>query len=286
MLPDFLCIGAFKAGTTWIYQNLQYHPDVEMPPYKEIYYFHTPPLSKLPLITHIFADSPYERRRLRLILTHYLPREKKRIRWFMRYLLLPPTDRWYESLFPRAPGQIAGDITPAYARLWRGAIGRAYALLPDARIIYCLRNPIRRTWSQVAMYFANWRDGLDRASDEEIEDLLERKVGSRDSNYVLTLEFWEEFYPSDQIHVVFFDELAQRPRTFLRGLYQSLELDTSDRFIPETVDQRINPRQYPPIPDRFARYLACQYYEQMEALHHRVHSAYTADWLEFAEQYL
>lgn len=40
------------------------------------------------------------------------------------------------------------------------------------------------------------------------------------------------------------------------------------------------------MPDYFARYLASQYYEQIEELHPRFDNSYTADWLEFAEQYL
>ncbi|MBK7919375.1 MAG: sulfotransferase [Chloroflexi bacterium] len=39
MKPDFLCIGAQKAGTTWLYQALRQHPQVSMPPIKENHYF-------------------------------------------------------------------------------------------------------------------------------------------------------------------------------------------------------------------------------------------------------
>jgi hypothetical protein len=38
-LPDFLCIGAQKAGTTTLHGLLQEHPGVHMPPEKEIHYF-------------------------------------------------------------------------------------------------------------------------------------------------------------------------------------------------------------------------------------------------------
>src|SRR3989449_8722430 len=37
--PDFLCIGAHKGGTTWLYQQLDSHPDFWMPPFKELHYF-------------------------------------------------------------------------------------------------------------------------------------------------------------------------------------------------------------------------------------------------------
>jgi len=286
VLPEFLCIGAFKAGTTWIYRNIQAHPAIKMPPYKEIYYFHTPPLSRSPLITHLLSGDRFERRRLRLILTHYLPRGRRHLSWFVRYLLLPPGDEWYASLFPQHTDQISGDVTPAYARLGRGAVRHAATLLPQAKIVYCLRNPIERTWSQVAMYFANWQRGLDQTSDPEIEGFLEKGIGFRDSNYARTLELWETFYPSHQIYVAFFDQLVHEPRTFLLNLYRFLELEASDRFIPGSVYQKINPRQYPAIPDRFARYLARQYIGSIELLHRRLQSEVTAGWLESAERLL
>ena len=38
-LPKFLCIGAQKAGTSWLYAQLQSHPEVWMPPVKELQFF-------------------------------------------------------------------------------------------------------------------------------------------------------------------------------------------------------------------------------------------------------
>ena len=37
--PDFLCVGAQKGGTSWLYQQLESHPDFWMPPVKELHYF-------------------------------------------------------------------------------------------------------------------------------------------------------------------------------------------------------------------------------------------------------
>lgn len=38
-LPDFLCAGFRKAGTTWLFENLHCHPDIYLPPYKNVRYF-------------------------------------------------------------------------------------------------------------------------------------------------------------------------------------------------------------------------------------------------------
>jgi hypothetical protein len=37
--PDFLCVGAQKAGTSWLFHQLTLHPDFCMPPVKEVHYF-------------------------------------------------------------------------------------------------------------------------------------------------------------------------------------------------------------------------------------------------------
>lgn len=37
--PDFLCVGLQKAGTAWLYDQLDSHPDFWMPPLKELHYF-------------------------------------------------------------------------------------------------------------------------------------------------------------------------------------------------------------------------------------------------------
>ena len=36
--PDFLCVGAQKGGTSWLYRQLEPHPDFWMPPMKELHY--------------------------------------------------------------------------------------------------------------------------------------------------------------------------------------------------------------------------------------------------------
>ncbi len=39
--PDFLCVGAQKGGTSWLYRQLESHPDFWMPPVKELHYLNS-----------------------------------------------------------------------------------------------------------------------------------------------------------------------------------------------------------------------------------------------------
>jgi hypothetical protein len=54
MYPNFLGIGAQKSGTTWLHDNLARHPQVWLPPVKEIHYFDRPDLS---LGSRLFGDA-------------------------------------------------------------------------------------------------------------------------------------------------------------------------------------------------------------------------------------
>src|SRR5436309_1488729 len=36
--PDFICVGMPKAGTDWLLDQVQYHPDFWMPPVKGLHY--------------------------------------------------------------------------------------------------------------------------------------------------------------------------------------------------------------------------------------------------------
>src|SRR5579872_3299142 len=38
-MPDFLCVGAMKAATTWLWWQLHAHPQVALLPQKELHYF-------------------------------------------------------------------------------------------------------------------------------------------------------------------------------------------------------------------------------------------------------
>ena len=285
MLPDFLCIGAMKAGTTWLYQNVQHHADVQMPPYKEIFYFHDVP--PWPTITQIFlGKNPARRRRARRVLINHWRSDPQNTAWYLRYLMLPRTDRWYASLFRREEGKVAGDVTPTYARLDRGSVAEIHALLPDAKIIYLVRNPIRRTWSQVAMHFEQWHQGLEDAEDEEIEEFLGRKHSFKDSDYLRALDIWGGFYPQDQILVAFLEALPEDPERFLEDIYRFLDLEPADEYVPRTVEEKRNRRKYPAMPDHFGHHLARKYHPQIEKMHQRFDNRYTASWLTYAEQYL
>jgi len=281
MFPDFLCIGAQKSGTDWLYLNLRIHPEIWTAPIKELHHFDHP--SSMPVITQLVSKSSRRAHLKRSIYRLIKERRKENIQWLGRYLLLPRNDIWYSSLFPPGLGQKAGEVTPAYAGLKENIVARINDLMPNLKIIYILRNPVHRTWSQTAMYSRNSRRQLENIRDDKLFEYFESYGVSRHSNYIRNLQTWEKFYPKTNFFIGFYDQLAENPRDFIRNIYNFLEVDSSEKVIPDTINKKINSHQYPEIPVRLSSYLSHRYYDQIKQLHQRFANRYTADWLKFAE---
>ncbi len=111
-LPDFLIIGAQKAGTTSLASYLAAHPSVVSPRYKEVHFF----------------DLNYG----------------NGIEWYRSHFPLGRRRRLKSLL--RGRRLRAGDATPYYL-LHPRAAHRASVLMPRARIIVLLRDPVNRAYS-------------------------------------------------------------------------------------------------------------------------------------------
>src|SRR4051794_22945776 len=97
-LPDFLILGAQKAGTTALYAYLRWHPEITGPSFKEVSFFDR----------------------------HYANGE-----------------RWYRAHMPARRRSLVGEASPSYL-FHPLAPERVAGLLPEARLIALLRNPVAR----------------------------------------------------------------------------------------------------------------------------------------------
>jgi hypothetical protein len=134
-LPDFLVIGAPKAGTTALHAALATHPGLFMSPVKEPKFFLTdgPPPAR--------GGGPGDVQTYR---EHIWRRED------------------YEALFEDAPtGSLRGESTPFYL-YDHAAQDRIRALIPDAKLIVILRDPVERAHSN---WTHLWSAGLEPIGD-------------------------------------------------------------------------------------------------------------------------
>jgi hypothetical protein len=79
--------------------------------------------------------------------------------------------------------------------------------------------------------------------------------------YADHLAHWRERFPG--IGVFFYDDLRERPAEFVRALYAFVQVDPD--FTPQ-AGERLNAREYAPMPPELRRRLTLHYREQVQRL--------------------
>src|SRR5215204_1699489 len=289
-LPDFIGIGAQKAGTTWLSHNLQLHPEIWMPPLKEIHYFdekiHDPANIVPRLARRLFGKRVVDRRWRRQVRTRMVRHLKKFSKdgflWDLRYYAGMPGDEWYASLFEPGREKVSGEITPAYSMLDPGVIAHIHEKIPWARIVFLVRNPIERAWSQAVMQFEmSEKRTIETVADRKLRRSFEREGSRLRTDYLRTLENWGTFYPEDQIFVGFLEDIYFFPEELLSRLYGFLGVDPS--FRPPGTGQRVHSRSANQVPTESIIYLARAYRDEITRLS-ECFGGYASFWLYCTER--
>lgn len=209
----FVCIGAQKSGTTWLGRVLQDHPDVFVTPVKEIHYF-----DHIAGITQHLGNG---KRRSRYRKYHQrmwtqwgsFKAHRSQWAWYRDYMSSPIDDAWYARLFQHRGGKrMAGELTPEYAILGRAGLAHIARLAPDARVIFIMRNPVARTWSQVLHQCRSRGLDVARLSTEDIVAMIAEPRFGELGDYASTLDDMAATFPPDRILNLFYEEMhADRP---------------------------------------------------------------------------
>ena len=148
---------------------------------------------------------------------------------------------WYRSRFDKARGKVAvGEASPTYIYDDK-AIERMAELLPDAKLIVVLRNPIDRAYSH---YW--WvRPLTERLS---FEDAVRSELSGKDTEgrvyiwgglYLDRLKRVCDYYPRSSLHVVIAEDLRSKPAATYAGVCRFLGVD--DTVEPPNLGATINP---------------------------------------------
>jgi hypothetical protein len=189
-MPDFLVIGAPKAGTTALHAALAAHPGLYMSAIKEPKFFLTdgpPPTKGGPGDALTYREHVWRRGD-------------------------------YEALFdPAPPGTLKGESTPLYL-YDRAAMRRIRDTLPEARLIVIVRDPVERAHSN---WTHLWSAGLEpvadfiRACEQE-----ERRIAAGWASfwhyvglgrYGEQLEYLFTLFPREQVLVLRYRRLVDEP---------------------------------------------------------------------------
>lgn len=205
-LPDVLCIGAQRAGTTWLHAALATHPSIWDAGIKEVHHFDddgcNPDLTAfrqqqgLNLVRAHAAGGPDREPLVRCGLAHAFPAGRS---W-----------EHYAALFAAAPsGTLACDFTPAYATLSDRDVAGIARMMPDARVIFVLRDPVVRAVS------GGWhrlrRAGVERPTEAALLEACEMPENLLRTDYTRTLDIWQRHISADRLLVLFHDDIARDP---------------------------------------------------------------------------
>ncbi len=282
MFPHFLCLGAQKSGSSWLNHNLHYHPNIWLSPRKEIHYFDR--LDEPYLQRFLLQKNNYKKvvRDIRHEIFHlrFLNRPD-RLTWLLHYYFLPHTDAWYSNLFKNDPALICGETTPAYALLNDSIIAHIATLRPELKLIYLLRNPMERAWSALHMKASKgFCLPLEEMETDQLLEKLTTKGIWAQGDYLTHLECWQKHFSDQQIFIGFFDEIVDQPKILLQQVYQFLDVDDTEKFIPEDIHIARNARpNRGQIREDIKPALARAYIPGLKQLNYHFNNDYTAAWL-------
>ncbi|MGR3710348.1 MAG: sulfotransferase [Alterinioella nitratireducens] len=260
----FFCIGAQKAGTSWLYDLLRRSPECHFGRNKEMHYFDVmagkamqPMKTRLTkLRTHAerlqHETGPVNRAALEQLrnLTELLTIYTGPTTGPKRHLA------YLDSLLGgRSTETLICDITPAYSMLDAPHFADM-ASIGAARFVFILREPVARMWSQMRMA-VRLRDlsqeGDDASYAEACNDQARRILKRAKpttlgrSDYARTMAELEAAVPADRIMYVFYERLFE-PET----VAQICDFLGIAPIAPD-ADRQVNPGRSAPIPEDIAR---------------------------------
>jgi SAM-dependent methyltransferase len=222
-LPDVLCIGAQRSGTTWLHAVLQQHPQIWSCGVKEFHHFDQDgsdavvgefrQRQALALLANDAAGSPDDAGR------------NSRIQMAVRHGF-PARHSWenYAAIFDAAPDdQLACDCTPAYATLDEEAVAEIARVMPDTKVIVTLRDPVTRAISGGLHQLC--REGVERPTAAHLLAACDSPANLLRTDYLRTLDIWQRYLPSDRLLVLFHDDIACDPAAVIARTCAFLGID-------------------------------------------------------------
>lgn len=287
-VPDFIGIGAQRAGTTWLHRHLSRHRDTFLfRAFKEVHYFDVVHLSGSRHRSYQSDRLAEWKRRLESKgqATPELVATLDHLR------AAPRDDDWYRRLFGLAPAhKLCGEITPAYSVLSDDAVAHMLRLNPDVKFILLLRHPIERAWSNVRLdlkpEFQAATDPRDvDVSEERLRSMVLSRHNRLRTDYPAMIDRFGSAVDPSQFMVAFHDRIAQKPVALLREVARFLDLDP-DRLRLDRLDPSAKRNKAPQVamPGNLARELAALYRGDVQWLEDHVPGVPT-DWLSRLDAY-
>ncbi|MAC82102.1 MAG: sulfotransferase [Rhodobacteraceae bacterium] len=206
-MPNLFVIGASKTGSSALHAYLRLHPQIFMSAEKEPCFFVDQ--QELEEAWPIMARKP---------VSHDIAA--------------------YRAMF-RDGSDLAyrGEASVYYSQYPHrsGVAARIAAAVPEARILYIVREPVTRT---IAHYWQRAKEFQDLLP---IEEAIRSNPIYRDtSDYAAQLDQYRKVFDDSQIHVIVSEELRSDRRAVLNGLFQWLGVECHDFLEEDLADVHVS----------------------------------------------
>ena len=270
--PDFICVGAQKAGTQWLYDQLAWHPAFWMPPVKEFHYLDGGSFARhrraakslrrraglgLPLVNAVRAKRSYRALAAR------------DLEFLDRYVALLTDERidleGYAGLFAPKARDLAGDITPGYSRLDGDAIAGFARRFPETRVIYIARDPIERLWSHILMT-ARRNKSIERITLERTMKFARRPMVRLRCTNTEVVRRWRAEVAEDRFGLFVFDDIRDEPVAARRAILAFLRADPEapSGALPADFNRKSGERKVA-MPDDIRAALVAEFADELRA---------------------
>lgn len=201
--PQLYLIGTQKGGTSYLASLIAQHPDVCLAEPKEPQF--------------------------------YTAHWEKGLDWYRGRFANPDAPLLLDASTSYTAAPVP-SIDPPEARAQSRLAGvpeKVARIAPDARFVYLLREPVKRTWSS---YWHTVRVGEETLP---IREALESKTYYlRMGRYYEQLELWYEHFPRDRFLVLLFEDLVADPKTVANRALGFAGLSELDEFVLESGRNR------------------------------------------------
>ncbi len=209
-MPNFLVIGAAKAGTTSLYSYLKEHPQIYMSPHKEPRFF---ALEGKP----IDFQGPGDLTRFKFV----------------------TNIESYRALFEEVSHEVAiGEASPWYLYVPQ-APKRIKNYIPNAKLIAILRDPVERAYSNFLHAVSEELEPLNdfmqamEAEEERIRHNWSYRWHYKQKGfYSVQIKRYYDLFDRDQIRFYLYDDFITSPMSVMQDIFRFLGVN--DTFVPNT----------------------------------------------------
>lgn len=256
MHPIHLCIGAPRAGTTWLFREMRQHPSIFLPVVKEVRFWNS-------RRSDVQRDAAVSNARKQAEAGHDSADQS---RWLDDWSKIsrndPITIETYRDLMA-VKDRPSLDISPAYCFLPLAKVKELRDGLPKgSKVFYHMRDPMQRLSSQIKLHFHLQGTYRGRPSHDDLAQFLNNSLQQKRWDYATVLNNWGSVFGDDFI-TLSFDDAVRDPKAFTYHIAKLLEIDLAPQTATRGADDfkhsdqnHNNPRWVPSLGPREKKLMA------------------------------